>query len=529
MPRRAERAPASHWVPVSERSEHDPELAAATSTAMHPVTGAFADATHESAFAAQFFRLAFPCHAVLMALSVAGGVGVRDPVLYCLLGLGLVGRVLIHRMDDSVRSQQIGAWAWTAVVVSGCSTDAFRWMKVLPPGFGCTELFSLGFVIPLICLAVALISGSHCLGFVHKGALVGLVMVDCLSLSWCRDSDGRLALFVATPWELGACCTGFIVAHMVEMHVRHSYAEHHRLEVGRLRLEERNEQLRAEKERLTYDVQRCGRPLDDDGDRSAIRRGLQAKPSQPHLPADGTGPGETGAPAPSDAPPPSLPPGPPSSSSSDATKSSKPSMSSAAGTFTAPPPPTWSELDAQYYAEVAATSATEKGPVWAPSSRAGAPSGQLEAGRRRAPPPSWAELAYRRHYAELAAKSATKQGVPPGAQPSTAGRSAAPPLTWTEFYEALRKTKSCYAENAAREVAPFIARAEASQRRHVVVESAGVARLTSEKETCMRVQPELAASEAAVDLQRKDMAGIAGTGETEAFAALYAMKNGSWG
>eukprot|EP00964_Phaeocystis_antarctica_P059354 scaffold35227_cov46-Phaeocystis_antarctica.AAC.5 len=38
-------------------------VAAATSIAMHPVTGAFADPTHESAFAAQFFRLAFPCHA----------------------------------------------------------------------------------------------------------------------------------------------------------------------------------------------------------------------------------------------------------------------------------------------------------------------------------------------------------------------------------------------------------------------------------------------------------------------------------
>ena len=39
--------------------------------AMHAVTGAFADPTHESAFAAQLFRLAFPVHVVLMALGLA--------------------------------------------------------------------------------------------------------------------------------------------------------------------------------------------------------------------------------------------------------------------------------------------------------------------------------------------------------------------------------------------------------------------------------------------------------------------------
>ena len=45
------------------RSEHDP-----ANIVMHPVTGTFADPMHESAFAAQFCRLAFPCHAFLMVL-----------------------------------------------------------------------------------------------------------------------------------------------------------------------------------------------------------------------------------------------------------------------------------------------------------------------------------------------------------------------------------------------------------------------------------------------------------------------------
>ena len=45
------------------RSEHDP-----ANIVMHPVTGTFADPMHESAFAAQFCRLAFPCYAFLMVL-----------------------------------------------------------------------------------------------------------------------------------------------------------------------------------------------------------------------------------------------------------------------------------------------------------------------------------------------------------------------------------------------------------------------------------------------------------------------------
>ena len=342
-----------------------------------------------------------------------------------------------------------------------------------------------------------MVNGSHGMGFVHKVALCGLMLVEIpFSFAVCPSPPPPSPQPLTSPPPPVLCVTGayiigFVLAHMAEMLVRHSYVEKERLAEAttwkqRLeeerqekkldgetrRLEERNEQLRAEKERLLYDVQRRDRPLDDDGDRSAIRRGLQAEPrSQPHLLADGMDSSETGAPAPSDALPPSLPPGPPSSSSSDATKSSKASQSSAAGTRPAPPPPTWAELDAYYIAEMAATSATEQRAVWDPSSTAGAPSSQLEAlnfelGRPAVPPPSWAELAYRRHYAKLAAKSATEQGVPPGAQSTTAGNSAAPPLTWAEFNDALRKTKSCY-DNAYRqptEVAPAIARAEASQQ-----------------------------------------------------------------
>ena len=64
-------------------------------------------------------------------------------------------------------------------------------------------------------------------------------------------------------------------------------------------------------------MQRRGRLLDNDDDRSVIRRGLQAKPHKVCHPADGTccssASSEAGGSAPSDSPPPSLPPGAPSS------------------------------------------------------------------------------------------------------------------------------------------------------------------------------------------------------------------------
>ena len=112
-------------------------------------------------------------------------------------------------------------------------------------------------------------------------------------------------------------------------HLRQSYAERLQEKVeekrrsdeeaeGRRQLEERNDQLQAEKERLIYDNERQRRvgTLDDD-DRSAIRRGLLAG-----LPGEGTDASEENAEliellfnlpsAPPGMPPPSLPPGPPS-------------------------------------------------------------------------------------------------------------------------------------------------------------------------------------------------------------------------
>ena len=221
----------------------------------------------------------------------------------------------------------------------------------------------------------------------------------------------------------------------------------------------------------------CSLVLDDGDDRGAIRRGLQAGPSQPYHRADSTDSSEIGAPAPADSPPSSLPPGPPSDSAGNASESGK---SRRTGSTAPRAPPTWAELDAQFYAERAAESAAERVvPPGAPSSTAWAPFRQAPLLSTAAglvsslPPPSWAELAYRRHYAELAARSATEQGVPAGAPSSSAGKpKAPPPVTWAELYaQNPGRQIEPEPEAAPLEVPPLARLPEASRQRHA--ESAG--------------------------------------------------------
>ena len=428
------------------RSEHDPEHdpehgpPLADSIAMHPVTGAFTDSTHESAFTSQLFRSAFSSHALLMALSLAASTWVTlivSPevalrpfwgIIVVCVALTLVGRVVLHRMDDSVRAQRIGSRTFTAALVLIVIVDFSGYVaSAAHCAITSSEQLPANILFPLLSIAIAFVNGSHGLCFVHKAALIVLMMFDCLSsIAICL-----ICVEAALAYE-ALLVVGFVVVHLAEMRWRRSYVEkqhERRLENEErqerrgleqrneqlqtsnerlLGLEQRNEQLQTSNERLRYDMQRRGHPLDDDDERSAIRRGLQAEPS--HILADGTDASE--AEAPSDAPPPSLPPGPPSSSSSNATKFNKAGSTS--------------------------SKSSKAGSTFTSSTYRASPS---QAGHSTVPPPSWAELAYRRHYAELAVKSATEQGEASGAQSNTAGKSAAPPLTWPEFYKALRKTK----------------------------------------------------------------------------------------
>ena len=92
-------------------------------------------------------------------------------------------------------------------------------------------------------------------------------MCSIIKLAVCDDERTLTAVL----YEIAALNAGFVAAHMLELYMRSSYVE--RVEEKR-RLEVRMEQLKAEKERLLHDLQRRGRPLDDDN-RNAIRSGLQ--------------------------------------------------------------------------------------------------------------------------------------------------------------------------------------------------------------------------------------------------------------
>ena len=329
------------------RRENDPDIeaAAARIVATHPITRAFADPSHESAFAAHLFRLAFPVHVLLMALSLAASIWIerRAPpdsgtywgtVQLC-LAMSLAGRALIHFMHiDSIRAQRIGSWTWTAFVVYAEAVDMVGHMTA-PDARPCMKpRQSDPGLVAVIAIAVALVNGSHGMAFVQKFSLIALVgLLAVIELTMCGESA-----IPVTTCEVSALIVGAAIAQLVELHLRRSYAKERNMDEDKRRLEERAEQLQAEKERLVYDVQRRGRPLADDADdRSAIHRGLQAGSSKPHQPAGDT---DAGGPAPPDpSPPPSLPPGPPSSAAGESTASTDPSQAGGPASTASPPPP----------------------------------------------------------------------------------------------------------------------------------------------------------------------------------------------
>jgi hypothetical protein len=285
---------------------------------MHRVTGRFADPSHEAAFAAQLFRMAYPAHVFLMALVLTYSTWsvLMEPhmraylaVSGCALGFGLIGRMLLHRTGrhDPMRSQWMGSWAWIVLTALSNATDVVE-IKVAPAAV-CESIVQAKYMLPFVFTSLALVMGTHGLGFARKLALIAMALVE--NVVWvaaCHNPE-------LDPWlvcTMGAIVVGSAAAHTAELFLRRSYAEK---VLAKIQLEERNEQLKAEKERLLYDVQRRGRPLEDEDDRSAIRRGLLAGSSQTCLLNGGeTDPSEPGG-APSDTPL-TLPPGPPSSASS---------------------------------------------------------------------------------------------------------------------------------------------------------------------------------------------------------------------
>ena len=309
---------------------------------MHPITGTLADPERESAFCSAAFRLAFPFHAFLMALLIPLTLWAAQeapselqPVWYtrtCATSIALVGRVLTHRIKDPVRSQRVGAWCWSALVLLSCcvldayafwATPATRCWKPLRESWAAAREAN-----PLIYLGAPLTNGTHGLGFRYKSVLLALVLAVAISSTAAVCGTVLLARLLFT---MAAGTAGFVLAHIAELLWRRSiFRLEEKLDTvdrEKRRLEERNEQLRAEKERLLYDnalQRRSSRFVAfEDDERSVIHRGLTA---QPYHPA-GDGPASessqtssashpSGPRHPSGSPPASLPPGPPSSAAS---------------------------------------------------------------------------------------------------------------------------------------------------------------------------------------------------------------------
>ena len=338
-------------VPARSEDDPDPEQqamdseAAAASTEMHCVTGTFADPSQELDFAAQLFRMAFPCHALLMALIAVLIISKLIPtppdlqgvfaVLVLCVTIGLACRVLLHRMLDSARAQRMGSWTWTVLVAQLAIVDASSYM--MAPTVVCA-LFPEQHFRSLVDLAVAYTNGTHGMGFTHKTALLSFILAYRLfPMAICRE----VALLPVILCELGVLGIGSAAVHVAELLFRHRYAmkvhekvqENERRRV-RGRLEERIKQLQAEQERLLHDVQRY--------------RGLLAAPRQGCHPAGDTGSSEAGAPAQSHSPPPSLPPGPPSTSTGCGSVAWLLCRDAALATPTHPPS---AETPGQYYPE----------------------------------------------------------------------------------------------------------------------------------------------------------------------------------
>jgi hypothetical protein len=302
--------------PDTPRSDRDPEAAAAVPDdcfARHPITGAFTKPAVESAFSVGAFRDAFPLHAVLLAVAVvvqlnlarqtlhaiavmpSGSPNARNVVLslsiICIIGL--VGRVRLHCMQDlQVRSQRLGSALWTASVVlvfvvgANYNVNVIVSAYVTRSGRTCTAMRTQHLQSPILYLIFALVNGSHGMGFLHKTALLVLVLISDLMMRVVCD---ELALALSSA---GALVVGYVAAHLAELHMRRAFAEKRHLveekrrdqerreqaEERQEQAETRQEQLQTAMERLQYDfnmVTSSYRLTPADDNRSELRRDLQ--------------------------------------------------------------------------------------------------------------------------------------------------------------------------------------------------------------------------------------------------------------
>jgi len=274
------------------RSEHDPDLEqqqAATNTnlAMHPVTGAFRDASLESEVAAQIFRLAFPAHMLLwLSLTLAVGVWivlVADPELRVIWGVvllcaavGLVGRVLLHRLYDSARAQKTASSTWVLLLALPClAATVFDGVRASRP-LACVQK-QKDYLGAIVYLTTVLINGSLGMGFARKVTLAGLILANQLvTIALCGE-----AALAPMLCEIAVVLLGAFTAHMAELYWRHSYTdkvmERRRVAEAERRREEEKQQVkrRASVWRASLAAGRGGHRPDRSAHRGGWRRAVR--------------------------------------------------------------------------------------------------------------------------------------------------------------------------------------------------------------------------------------------------------------
>ena len=220
---------------------------------MRPVTGAFAES---SAFAAQFFKRAFQGHVLLMVLAhilfIGMAVVAQDILrvawimITLFMTLGLTGRVLLHRMHDTARARRLFSWIWTILLMQACVVHSGS--LLVAPALACPIALNGG--VLLMTLPIVLLHGSHGKDFVHKAVVAALLLVPRLVV---LASCGEAALAPELS-DMTVIVVGSAAAHVIELSLRHSYAEQvqERLRVAEERqlMEEERTQRRKGEERL---------------------------------------------------------------------------------------------------------------------------------------------------------------------------------------------------------------------------------------------------------------------------------------
>ena len=193
-----------------------------------------------------------PLHVVAMALVICASLFVifsdvvssgdaslwtLDFVISATLILGVGARVAVHRWEDRVKAQQLGAVAWMITTVTALTADVMAGTQ--GQAHACCQSSALP-VLPLICALCALVNATHGMEFWHTNLPTGLMFCDLAT--WRMACGDLLAINLA--FVLLVVVHAF--CHFNTLLSRHAFLE--------------TDYLHTSRERLEYDFQRleCG-------------------------------------------------------------------------------------------------------------------------------------------------------------------------------------------------------------------------------------------------------------------------------